>query len=347
LWGKAQALIVISYIVRRILLGVLILAGVSIFTFLLTRVVPSNPAARWIGPHATAEQIAAARIELGLDRPLHVQYSTYVRDFFRGDWGVSIRTHQPVFKEIFHYLPASLELIITGMLLAIVIGLPLGALSAAHSCRPVDHVSRVFAIIGVGIPTFWLGMILQLVFFKHLGWFPLAERIDIMIRLAHPIKQITGFYLFDSLITGNIAAFGSAATHLVLPAITLAAFPLGLTTRMTRATMLEVLNEDYIRTSRAYGAHEVKIIVKYALRNAIGPVLTVIALAFAYSLVETFLIESVFVWPGLGYYASKGIMAVDYPVIMGVTFLIASVYVIINLIVDISLALMDPRISVD
>jgi len=337
----------LSYIVRRMLLGVLILAGVSILTFLLARVVPSNPAARWVGPHATAEQIAAARIELGLDRPLHVQYFTYVRDFFRGDWGLSIRTHQPVLKEIFHYLPASLELIIAGMLLAIVIGLPLGVLSAAHSGRPVDHVSRLFAVTGVGIPTFWLGMILQLVFFKLLGWFPLAERIDILIKVAHPIKQITGFYLFDSLITGNIAAFGSAAIHLVLPAITLAAYPLGLITRMTRAIMLEVLNEDYITTARACGVHEVKIIAKYALRNAMGPVLTVTALSFAYSLTETFLIESVFVWPGLGSYVAKGIMAVDYPVIMGVTLLMASVYTILNLIVDISLALMDPRIAVD
>jgi len=337
----------VSYIIRRALLGVLILVGVSILTFLLARVVPSNPAARWVGPHATEGQIAVARIELGLDKPLYVQYLVYVGNFVQGDWGLSIRTHQPVLKEIFRYLPASLELIITGMLLAIGIGLPLGVLSAARSGGPIDHVSRLFAGIGLGMPTFWLGMILQLIFFKQLGWFPLAERIDTIVKIAHPIKQITGLYLFDSLITGNFTAFGNAAMHVVLPAVTLAAFPLGMIIRMTRATMLEVLSEDYIRTSRAYGIHEVKILIKYALRNAIGPVLTVSALAFAYALVETFLIESIFAWPGLGYYASRGIMVVDYPVIMAVTTLIASIYVTVNLLVDFSLTLFDPRIRVD
>jgi len=335
-----------SYIVRRLLLAVIVMVGVSILTFLLTRVVPSDPAARWVGPHATPEQITRARIELGLDKPLYIQYYMYIKGFLHGDWGTSIRTHQPVLKDIMTYLPASIELIVFGMLIGLILGIPIGVLSAARDGTLVDHLGRVFSVAGVALPTFWLGMILQLVFFKELRIFPLCGRIDLVTSLTSPIKHITGLYLIDSLFTGNFSAFTSALWHLVLPGITLAAYPLGLAVRMTRATMLEVLNEDYIRTAKAYGAPEVKILTVYALRNAIGPVLTVSALTFGYSLVETFLIESVFGWPGLGYYSSNAIMTVDYPAIMGVTILIAFTYVFLNLIVDIALAFLDPRIRI-
>jgi peptide/nickel transport system permease protein len=233
-----------------------------------------------------------------------------------------------------------------GMFIAIVLGIPLGIISAAQNGTAVDHLGRVFAIAGVAVPTFWLAMILQLIFFKQLELLPLAGRLDMMTSLFSPVKHITGLYLIDSLITGNFRALGSALSHIVLPGITLAAYPLGLVVRMTRATMLEVLDEDYIRTARACGLHEVKILTVYALRNAIGPVLTVLALTFAYSLVETFLIESVFTWPGLGYYASNAIMTVDYPAIMGVTLLIAFTYILLNLIVDIALVFLDPRIRI-
>lgn len=328
------------------MLSLLVIFGVSMLTFLLTWVVPSNPAARWVGPHAKPEQIARARVELGLDKPVYVRYYKYITNFIQGDWGVSIRTHQPVLKDIATYLPASLELIIFGMFIAFIIGIPLGIISASRDGTIVDHLSRTFSIAGVALPTFWLGMILQLIFFKHLRLFPLGGRLDTLTMVTHPIKQLTGFYLIDSLITGNFAAFKSAIMHLILPAITLSAYPLGLAVRMTRATMLEVLNEDYIRTGRAYGLGEEKILYKYALRNAIGPVLTVLALSFAYSLAGTFLIESVFSWPGLGNYAAKAIISVDYPAIMGVTLLIALSYVILNLIVDVILAFLDPRIRI-
>lgn len=336
----------VSYIIRRLMLAVIVMIGVSILTFLLTRVVPSEPAARWIGPHARAEQIAQARIELGLDKPLYVQYAKYMADFLHGDWGTSIRTHQPVLRELAHYIPASLELILFGMLIAFAVGIPLGIISAAKNGTIWDHLSRIFSIAGVALPTFWLGMILQLIFFKELKLFPLAGRLGIRIGLIFPIEHITGFNLIDSLFTGNFTAFGSALSHIVLPGITLAAYPLGLSARMTRAIMLEILGEDYIRTARACGLREIKILAVYALRNALGPVLTVGALTFAYSLVATFLIESVFTWPGLGYYASNAIMTVDYPAIMGVTLLIAFTYVILNLAVDIALAFLDPRIRI-
>jgi peptide/nickel transport system permease protein len=336
----------ISYITRRALLSLLVIFGVSVFTFLLTWVVPSNPAMRWVGPRAKPEQIAKARIELGLDKPVYIRYYKYITNFIQGDWGVSIRTHQPVLKDIMTYLPASLELIIFGMFIAVIIGVPLGIISAAKNGTIIDHLSRTFSIAGVALPTFWLGMILQLIFFKQLGLLPLGERIDTLTMLIHPVKHLTGFYLIDSLITGNFTAFKSALSHIILPAVTLSAYPLGLSVRMTRATMLEVLNEDYIRTARAHGLGEVKILCVYALRNAIGPVLTVLALSFAYSLAGTFLIESVFSWPGLGNYAAKAIISVDYPAIMGITLLVALSYVILNFIVDIALAFLDPRIRI-
>lgn len=336
-----------SYIIRRLLLSLIVLIGVSIVTFLITRIVPSNPALMWAGPHATSEQVARAKVELGLDKPLHVQYLRYVTGFFRGDWGKSIRTRQPVLTDIANRLPASLELIIFGMFIALILGIPLGTLSAAKDGTTLDHTSRAFSIAGVALPTFWLGMILQLIFFKQLGWLPLSERVDSILILTHPIKEYTGFYLIDSLISGNFAVFVDAFKHLILPALTLSAYPLGLSARMTRATMLEVLNEDYIRTARASGVRELKVLIKYALRNSIGPVLTVVALTFAYSLVSTFLIETVFTWPGLGYYASRAIITVDYPAIMGVVILIAFTYVILNLSVDVALAFLDPRIRID
>ncbi|HAF71418.1 MAG: Binding-protein-dependent transport systems inner membrane component [Acetothermia bacterium 64_32] len=333
-----------SYIARRLLLALVVVFGVLVVTFLLTRVVPSDPAARWVGPHATADQIAAARAELGLDKPLYVQFYRYLAGLVKGDWGISIRTHRPVLQDLGTYLPATLELILFGLFLAVVVGLPLGVLSAAHNNTPIDHLSRLVSIAGVALPTFWLGMILQLVFFKQLRWFPLSDRLDMMVELLSPVKKITGFYIFDSLITGNLPALKSALWHIFLPGLTIAAYPLGLAVRMTRATMLEVLSEDYIRTARAYGVPETNVHGVHALRNALGPVLTVLALTFAYSLVEAFLVESIFTWPGLGYYASNAIMTVDYPAIMGVTLLISLTYVFLNLLVDVSLAFLDPRI---
>lgn len=335
-----------SYVARRTLLSIIAIFGVSVITFLLTWVVPSNPALRWVGPRAKPEQITQARVELGLDKPIYIRYYKYITSFIQGNWGTSIRTHQPVLRDIMNYLPASLELIIFGMFLAFLIGVPLGILSAAKDGTYVDHLSRTLSIAGVALPAFWLGMILQLIFFRQLGWLPLAGRIDTMTLLFHPIKNITGFYLIDSLITGNSTAFVSALKHIILPAITLAAYPLGLSVRMTRATMLEILNEDYIRTVRAYGTREAKVLYVYALKNAMGPVLTVLALTFAYSLVATFLIEAVFSWPGLGRYAASAIITVDYPAIMGVTLLIAFTYVILNLLVDLALAFLDPRIRI-
>ncbi len=334
-----------DFIIRRFLLGLIVLLGVTVVTFTIARVVPSEPAARWVGPRATAEQIEQAREHLGLNRPLPVQYWTYMRGLVSGDWGVSIRTHQPVLRDIGSYLPASLELCIIGMLIAIVIGLPLGVLSSVHQNTIFDHAIRVVSIAAVSLPTFWLGMILQLIFFKELGLFPLSGRVSMEARWLMPFDSVTGFNLVDSLISGNFSAFADVARHLVLPAVTLAAYPIGLITRMIRSSMLEVLGEEHITVGYAYGLPQRLMVYRYALRNALAPTLTVIALSFAYSLAGTFLIEAIFSWPGLGYYAAQSIITVDYPAIMGVTILVAGLYVFLNILVDIAQAFLDPRIK--
>ncbi|RNB81207.1 ABC transporter permease [Brevibacillus fluminis] len=335
----------LRFISRRLLLGLIVLAGVSLITFIIARVIPSEPAARWVGAHATAEQIEAAKIELGLDQPLSIQYATYMKGLLTGDWGHSVSTHQPVLDELLTYLPSSLELIFAGMLISLVLGIPLGVISAVKKEAWIDHLSRGFSIGGVSIPTFWLALILQIVFFKWLGWLPLGERVSTDISLLFPIEEKSGSYLLDSLMQGNWEFFTDAFLHLILPAIAMAAYPLGLITRMIRSSMVEVLGEEYMRVMQAYGVPRRKRVFLYALKNAMAPTVTSLGLTIAYSLTSTFLIEAVFNWPGLGMYASKAILSSDYPAIMGITLMVTIAYILINLIVDILLVLLDPRIK--
>lgn len=333
-----------AYIIRRLLIGLLSLAGVSILAFTLTRIIPSSPADMWMGPRATPEQIERAYIELGLDKSIPVQYGIYMSGFLRGDWGTSIVTKQPVLRDIGRYLPASIELIVFGMILGFAVGIPLGIFTAAKSGTGLDHAARVVSITGVALPSFWLAMILQLFLGKFLSLFPISGRVDVMVEILNPVQRITGLFLVDSLLTGNWTAFKDAFIHIILPAITLAVYPLGLSARLVRTTMLEVLGEDYIRTARASGIRESRVLSVYALTNALGPIITVAVLTFGYSLVSTFLIESLFAWPGLGRYSAKAIVSIDYPAIMGVTLLIATTYVILNLAADLLQAFLDPRI---
>lgn len=334
----------LAYIIRRIILLIGVLIGLSIITFTLARVAPSDPAASYIGPHAKPEQVAKVRVKLGLDKPLYIQYIYYMRDLSHGDLGKSIATHRPVLKGIMDHLLASLELMFTAIFIALIIGIPLGVISAQKENTLIDHMSRLYAVADVSLPAFWLGLIFQLLFFRWLGILPLGGRIDTYIGLLHPIKHLTGFYVLDSLITGNWIALKSSILHLILPALTLAAYSTGLIMRMTRSTMLEVLREDYITTARSAGLHEGKIMFKYALKNALAPTLTAAALAFAFMLTGTFFIEAIFFWPGLGTYAVKAILQIDYPIIMGITLLMSIFYVFINLVVDLFLAFADPRI---
>ena len=335
----------LEYVIRRIAMSLLVLVGLSVITFTLARVVPSDPAALYIGPHPNPGDLERIREKLGLNRPLPVQYAYYVRDVLRGDWGDSIATKRPVLQEIGDRWPASLELLLTAMTFAVLVGVPLGVLSAQLQGSPFDVAVRTTSIVGVSLPTFWLGLLLQIMFFRNLHLLPLAGRFDTDLRFTAPIQTLTGFYLIDSAITGNWIAFKDVAWHIVLPALTLAAYPIGLIARMTRATMLEVLSQDYIRTARAYGMPRPFVTYVYALKNAIGPTLTVIGLTLALALTGSFFVEIIFNWPGLGFFVVHSLLNVDYPVIMGITLLAASGYVIINLIVDLVQAWIDPRIS--
>lgn len=332
-----------KFILRRLLLGVIVLFGVAFITFFVARVVPSDPAAKWAGPRATPEQIAKARLELGLDKPLVVQFGKYLLDLVQGNLGYSLRTRRPVTLELMESLPATVELVLISTFAAVFVGIPLGVISAKQKDRLVDHLSRLFSIGVVSLPTFWIGLILQLVFFRTLGLFPMGGQLSTEIKITMEIPRITGFLMLDSLITGNLRIFFDALWHLVLPGITIGLYPVGLVARMTRSALLEILSEDYITAARSYGLKERIVLWSYALKNSIGPTSTVVALSIGYTLVNTFLTESIFTWPGIGSYIATAVIGLDYPAIMGVTIFSAFSYVILNLIADIIVAL-DPRV---
>lgn len=334
-----------AYLVRRLALAVLVLFGVATITFLIVRVVPSDPAAVYVGSNARPEQIREARKILGLDKPLYVQYGIYMKDLVSGEWGNSLRTKRPVLQDLVHFLPASLELIVAALLLATVMGLVMGVLTAHMKGSWIDNVMRLFAVGGVSVPAFWLALMLQIMFFRSLHLLPVAGQSDILVAQAHPITPITGMNVVDAFITSNWPAFWDALKHLIMPMLALAAYPAGVIMRMTRSSMLESLGMDYIRMARALGLPPRTLLYKDSLKNAIGPVLTVIGLTFAYSLTGTFFVELIFAWPGLGTYATTSILSLDYPAIMGVTVMVAIVYVIVNLVVDIAQAFFDPRIA--
>jgi len=337
----------LDYILKRLVMSLFVLLGLSVITFTLARVVPANMAALYIGPRARAEQVEELTRKMGLDRPLYVQYFYYLRDALQGDLGNSIATKRPVVQEITTRLPASLELLAVGMSIAAVMGIILGVLSARLQNSPLDVLVRILSLVGVSLPAFWLALLLQIIFYRQLGWLPITGRIDTTLRFTAPIQHVTGIYLLDSLVTRNWVAFKDVVWHIILPAVTLAAYPTGLVARMTRATMLEVLSQDYIRTAHAYGVKDWFITGVYALKNALGPTLTVIGLSLAYALTGTFYVELIFNWPGLGIFTTHSLLKADYPAIMGVTLFAAVGYVLINLVVDLLQAWIDPRISLE
>jgi ABC-type dipeptide/oligopeptide/nickel transport system permease component len=332
------------FLLNRFAGSAIVLLGVSVITFALARVIPSNPAVLYIGPRARPDEIERVTHQLGLDQPLPAQYLTYIRDMLGGDWGTSIATKRPVLDEILTRLPATLELIAAAMVIAIPLGIALGVLSARWRGRPPDIGVRLVSIIGVSLPAFFLALVLQVLFFRELNVLPLAGRTSADLRFTNPLESVTGFNLIDSVVTGNWVALGDTTYHLILPAIALAAYPLGLIARMTRSSMLETLDQDYIRTARAFGLRRGLIDYRLALRNAILPVLTVIGLTFGYLLTGSFFVEIVFNWPGLGMFAVHSLLSVDYPSIMGIALLGAIGYVVINLIVDLAQAWLDPRV---
>ena len=333
----------LKYILKRILSSIIVIFGVVTITFVIARVLPSDPAAKWAGARATPEQLEQARQELGLDDPLIVQYGHYIRDLLHGDLGVSLSSKRPVAKEMLEYIPATLELVLLAFLLAVLIGIPLGIYSAKYKDRVFDHVSRVFSIGAISLPTFWVALFLQLIFYKTLQMLPVGGELSVEMTIFYEKPHITGMLCLDCLLTGNFAMLADALKHLILPCITIALYPIGLVTRMTRSALLEILNEDYITAGRSYGIKEFKMLWKYALKNSLGTTATDVALSMGYTLTDTFLVEAIFAWPGIGKYISDAVTTLDTPAIIGVTIFGSLCYITLNLIADIIIA-SDPRV---
>ena len=330
-----------QYIIRRLLLLIPVLLGTVTITFFLMYAVPSNPARMIAGPHATGDQIERITKELGLDQPLYIQYFRYIRRLLKGDFGRSILTRRPVIQELKTYFPATFELTLVSMLIMVPLGILFGVISAVKRNSLADHTIRIFALSGVSMPIYWLGLILLLVFYFKLGILPGPGRIDPYIT---PPKDITGLYLLDSLLTGNWEAFTNSLKHIILPAITLAYATTGMTARITRSSMLEVIQAEYIKTAKAKGLGPRAIIMRHALRNALIAPITLIGYEFGYLLAGAVLTETIFGWPGLGRYAVESMTNVDFPAVLGVVILMTFIYVIMNLLVDIAYVIIDPRI---
>ncbi|MEM1634067.1 MAG: ABC transporter permease [Sulfolobales archaeon] len=334
-----------EYVIKRLFLLVLVVLGVLVITFILTRVIPARPELLWVGPHATLEAIEKARKELHLDEPIYVQLAYYLKDFFTGNWGVSWRTKQPVLQDILSALPATLELVITGFIIAVIAGIPLGFYSALRLGSVKDDVIRSIAVIGASIPVFWVALILQLVFGIWLKMLPAGGRIDTALAMATGFRPITGFYLLDSLIEGNIAVFIDVLKRLILPAITVSLYPLSLTIRMVRSLAVEVLNENFVRFLEVNGIKRRTLIYRYVLRSVISPVIASLGLSFGYTLIGAFMVELVYVWPGIGYYVGMALLSYDYPAVLGSIVFVALFYSVINLVVDLIYAWIDPRVK--
>jgi peptide/nickel transport system permease protein len=316
-----------------------------IVTFLLTRALPGDPAAYFAGPAATPQAIQEVRVKLGLDKPLTVQFGRYVDDLAHGNLGTSLTTGQPVVTELRNRLPASAELTLLGLLVSIVIAVPLGILAATRPNSLIDHACRIISTAGVSLPVFFTGLILVYVFYYQLGWAPAPlGRLDVFYN-APP--QVTGFYLIDSLIAGDFGTFVASLKQLILPALTLAIFSLAPIARMTRASMLAVLSSDFVRTARASGLSPFTVIVTYAFRNAMLPVITTLGMVFSFLLGANVLVEKVFAWPGIGSYAVEALLASDFAPVQGFVLTMAVMYVAINLMIDVLYGVIDPRVRLE
>jgi len=335
----------VTLIIKRVTMAIPSLIGVVIATFLLTRMLPGDPAAYFAGPAATPQAIQEVRVKLGLDKPLIQQFSRYVFDLAHGNLGTSLTTGQPVITELRTRLPASAELTLLGLLVSITIALPLGILAATRPNSLLDHACRIISTTGVSLPVFFTGLILIYVFYYLLGWAPAPlGRLDVFYVTP---PQVTGFYLIDSLIAGDPQTFVAALKQLILPAVTLGVFSLAPIARMTRASMLAVLSSDFIRTARASGLSSWTVVITYAFRNAMLPVITTLGMVFSFLLGANVLVEKVFAWPGIGSYAVEALLASDFAPVQGFVLTMAVMYVALNLMIDILYGMIDPRIRLE
>ncbi|MCP1456129.1 ABC transporter permease [Pseudomonas kilonensis] len=330
-------------LLRKRLLGLLLVVlGVSLITFAISHLIPGDPARLIAGDRASDALVAGIRHQLGLDLPLYQQYGRYLMDLVQGDLGTSIRTSRPVLEDLQTFFPATLELALVALVLAILAGVPLGVLSAVYHNRAIDQIARTLAVTGISTPAFWLGLGAIVLFYGHLGWLPGGGRLS--EGLAPP-PTISGFYLLDSLLAGEGRLFLDAVEHLILPAATLGFVTLGVVARQIRSAMLDQLGEDYIRTARAYGLSRWTVILRHALPNALIPSVTVLGLTLGDLLYGAVLTETVFAWPGMGAYVVKSIQSLDFPAVMGFAILVSFIYVLLNMAIDIVYRVIDPRIG--
>jgi peptide/nickel transport system permease protein len=328
-------------ICRRLLLAILVVFGVVVVTFIVSHLIPGDPARLMAGEHASPETVRHMRHVLGLDRPLPEQFAVYVDALLHGDLGVSIRTERPVGDDIRHFFPATIELSLAALTFAVAAGLPLGVLAAVYKDSWIDQLARAISVVGISMPAFWLGLLLLELFYNWLGLLPGTGRLQ--EGLAAP-PRITGLFTVDALLAGQWSTLGSALEHLALPAFTLGFVILGIIMRQIRSAMIEVLEEDYIRTARAGGLSEQRIVWGHALRNALIPSVTLLGLAFGDLLYGAVLTETIFAWPGMGNYVIESISFLDFPSIMGFAVVASLAYVLINLAVDLAYLSLDPQI---
>ncbi|MFN3178779.1 MAG: ABC transporter permease [Thermus sp.] len=332
-----------NYVLRRLLGLVPVLFGITLLVFLFLQLIPGDPAQAILGERGTPEQLAALREKLGLNKPLYVQYLTFVKNILTGDLGTSAVSTIPVAEELKRRWPATFELALAATLVAVVLGIPVGILAAVRKNSLVDTLSMSLSLVGVSMPVFWLGLLLVYLFAVNLHWLPTGGRLS--TDLAIDFRPITGFLVLDGILALKPQVLADALRHLILPALTLGTIPLAILTRITRSAMLEVLSQDYVRTARAKGLAERQVILKHALKNALLPVVTIVGLQFGTLLGGAILTETIFSWPGIGSYIYEGILNRDYPVVQAGVLVVATVFVLVNLLVDLSYALLDPRIQ--
>jgi peptide/nickel transport system permease protein len=332
-----------AFIARRMLYAFLVLVIVSIATFSLAHAIPGDPIAAVLGDRQADNPVVRETLERrwGLDKPLPFQYVYYVGNLLRGDWGESISSRTPVAQELRDRVPATLELSLFALAFAVAIGLPLGVIAALNHDRWPDHVSRFITLLGTSIPVFWLGLLLLYVFFYQLKWLPGPGRLDVGMKVP---PAITGMVTLDALIAGDWKVFWAALRRIVLPSIVLGSFSMGIVARMLRSSLLACMGDDYVRTARAKGLAERSVVAGHALRNALIPTVTVLGLTSAGLLAGAVLTETIFSWPGIGSFAVTAALRRDYPALLGVTLIVAVIYVLVNLFVDILYGLLDPRI---
>lgn len=331
----------LNYTIRRLLMLIPVLVGMTILVFFMIRAIPGDPARIILGQQATQESIARLTETLGLNQPWYIQYVEYVKDLLTGNLGESLRTSSPISDEVWGYLAATTELSIAAIIIAVFIGVNAGIVSAWFQNSWFDYIAMLIALVGISMPVFWLGLMEQWVFSLELDWLPATGRENV----RNPVDPITNFYLIDTILQGRWDQFVDVVKHLILPAVALATIPMAIIARITRSSMLEVMRSDFIRTARAKGMRMFWVVYKHSFSNALIPVLTIIGLQMGLLLGGAILTETIFGWPGIGRYIFEAISYRDYPVIQSGILIVATIFVLINLVVDILYALIDPRIK--